>query len=185
MPVGFYALPMADEKPKIGTFREYINRLGPKTSGAGTKLLMGEEDPNDAEKLAFLTKLLEEGKEKIGTLSGETKPEKVVDLLKWLQEGVELKTKEAAQKRAAQTNEVDFALASAWFAQHWSEPRNCPVCKQATWGIAPTFAQIPVSPMGLQTPPRTNPCVAVVCRTCGNTLFFNAVIMGLLPQEEK
>jgi hypothetical protein len=90
-----------------------------------------------------------------------------------------------AQKRALETNEVDFALANAWFAQHWEEPRNCPICKKVTWGIAPTFSQNPVSQLGLHMPPRTNPCVAVICRTCGNTLFFNAIIMGLLPQGEK
>jgi hypothetical protein len=108
--------------------------------------------------------------------------------LEMLKERSEQLRKEIDQSEAllriAMANQVDFARASAWFAEHWPEPRICPICKQATWGMAPTFAQVPVSQLGLHMPPRTNPCVAVACRTCGNTLFFNAIIMGLLPKGE-
>jgi hypothetical protein len=114
---------------------------------------------------------------------GEREGAKQLDALRERSERAR-KSIEEIQANIDRAGQVDFARASAWFAEHWPEPRICPVCKQTSWGVAPTFAQVPVSQLGLHMPPRTNPCVAVACRTCGNTLFFNAIIMGLLPKSE-
>jgi hypothetical protein len=63
--------------------------------------------------------------------------------------------------------------------------RKCPICESENWGIAPTFAQLPTRPQKvIQAPVRANPCVALICQTCGNTLFFNAIVMELLPKSE-
>jgi hypothetical protein len=90
--------------------------------------------------------------------------------------------KAAAQKRAAETNLVDNAAANAWLKEHWTKPRKCAVCSKETWGLSPNFAHLPESLVGLHQAVRTIPLVVLTCRTCGNTLFLNAIVMGLLPQ---
>lgn len=158
---------MADEKPKLDTFREYVESLRSKTSGTGTSILL---DPKaDEDKIAFLDKLLEGGK-----------PEKVVDLMQWLKEQVE-HTKGATQKKAAETNAVDSELANQWLNKHWKK-RNCAICDQVTWAMAPAFAHVPMSLLGRHSPVHSFPCVVLTCRICGNTLFFNAIAMDLLPE---
>lgn len=86
----------------------------------------------------------------------------------------------AAQKRAAETNLVDDALANQWFREHWKD-RKCVICGQVTWAMAPNFAHIPLNQIGMHAPVHSFPCVTLNCRVCGNTLFFNAVTMKLLP----
>lgn len=116
----------------------------------------------------------------IGTPSAGTAPSAAMsDLIKILLESDK-------RKKAAETGVVDNAVANAWFNDHWKQPRQCPVCSQSTWGVAPTFAHIPLTQVGkglvgTYQPVQTFPCVVVTCRTCGNTLFFNAIVMGLLP----
>jgi len=85
---------------------------------------------------------------------------------------------------------VDEAAANRWFTQYWPEPRRCPVCTNKEWGLISNFVNMPLEPVGTNPvgtyqPVRTTPFVAVICRTCGNTLFFNAVIMGLLPKDQR
>jgi RNase P subunit RPR2 len=85
------------------------------------------------------------------------------------------------QRAAATTNTVDNQQANIWLAEHWKS-RECPVCKENDWGMAPTFAHIPMSFLGRYSAVRSFPCVVLTCRNCGNTLFFNAVAMKLLPE---
>lgn len=85
------------------------------------------------------------------------------------------------QKKAAETNDVDAGLANAWFDRHWKQPRKCPICEQVNWAMAPKFSHVSLDLLGRQRVPKTFPCVIVTCRTCGNTLTFNAVAMELLP----
>lgn len=87
-----------------------------------------------------------------------------------------------AQKRAAETGEVDNVLANKWFVDHWPQPRTCPVCKQNDWGLNPVFGHVSIGALGAQLRTRTVPMVMVTCRICGHTLFFNAVLMGLLQE---
>src|SRR5437870_1288184 len=80
----------------------------------------------------------------------------------------------ASQKRAAETGEVDGIQADHWLGKHWPAPRTCPVCRHDEWGLTPKFVRLPLGPVGegpvgTYQPVRTLPCVAVVCRTCGNT----------------
>jgi hypothetical protein len=92
--------------------------------------------------------------------------------------------KHQLQKRALETGQVDLRVANEWIAVRWPAPRPFPLCDHEEWGIGPSLAQIPTSALGLHSPPRTNPCVAVVCGHCGNTVFLNALVMGLLPKSE-
>jgi hypothetical protein len=92
---------------------------------------------------------------------------------------------EERQKEAAETGYVDNELANNWFAEHWPEPRICPICKQNNWALTPQFVHMSLGPMGPALRTRTYPCVSVVCRVCGHTVFFNAVIMNLLAKGEE
>jgi hypothetical protein len=73
---------------------------------------------------------------------------------------------------------VDMARAKAWFDKQWVEPVTCVVCRNTTWTIGAYFAVLQTA-----TPPNPLapvwPYVQVSCNTCGHTLFFNAVAMGL------
>jgi len=159
---------MADEKPKgtSSVLTDYIKgRVKP--LGLGTKILMGGEDPE----LDAVRKTLAERGQPIT-------PELLQKLALLIEDPVAV-----AQKRAAETGQVDLAAANEWLMSHWPmEKRLCPVCQVVQWSIGPSFAQIPINVIGSHSSPRTNPCVAVVCGNCGNTLFFNAIVMGLLPK---
>jgi hypothetical protein len=159
---------MADEKPKDKSIlRDFANRGAYLT--AGTKELT--EDPQ----LAELLKLLREKGVPIKS------SEELAEVLKAL--GMKLpETRETVQKRAAETNQVDEALANEWLNKHWKS-RKCAVCEEVTWTMAPTFAHVPMSLLGRQAPVRSFPCVVLSCRVCGNTLFFHAIIMQLLPER--
>jgi hypothetical protein len=76
---------------------------------------------------------------------------------------------------------VDVGFATRWFAEHWKD-RTCPVCRQNDWGILEQLVQVPV---GARVPiaPQEYPGVLVVCRTCGHTLLFSAVRMGVVPRN--
>jgi hypothetical protein len=91
----------------------------------------------------------------------------------------------SAQKRSAEPGQVDLMAANEWLIARWPSPRPCPLCNHEEWAIAGSLAHIPTSAIGLHMPPRVNPCVAVVCGHCGNTVFLNAIIMGLLPKSEE
>jgi hypothetical protein len=161
---------MAEEKPRDNKsiLRDYFNRGAKTTSGAGTKELT--DDPE----LAELLKLLREKGVPIKS------PEELAELLKAL--GMKLpETRETAQKRAAETNQVDQSLADQWFRDHWKN-RNCAICQEVTWSMAPDFAHIPMNLIWRHSPVRTFPCVVLTCRACGNTVFFNANAMKLLPE---
>jgi hypothetical protein len=90
--------------------------------------------------------------------------------------------KTAVQKRASETNTVDNASANAWFNDHWKGTRNCSICQSVNWAMTTQFAHVSLSLLGRYAPVRMFPCVVLTCRTCGQTLFFNAVVMGLLPE---
>ena len=154
---------MAEEKDKEASkfLSDYLS------GGAKTK--------SDAETLSEVVKALAERGTTVKDASG------LVEALKAI-----LGVQEAAQKRAAETNVVDNALANTWFKEHWPEPRKCPICAHTNWAMAPNFAHVPLEligrkPVGTYQPVRSFPCVVVACLTCGNQLFFNANAMGLLP----
>jgi predicted RNase H-like HicB family nuclease len=123
--------------------------------------------------LQEVTRLAKEGK--LGEYSDETPIPELMQRMRHLKE---------AQKKALETGEVDLAAANEWLINRWPEHRPCPLCNHEEWGFGPSFVQLPTSTLGLRSPPRTNPCVAVVCGHCGNTMLLNAIIMGLIPSPK-
>lgn len=70
---------------------------------------------------------------------------------------------------------------------------ECPFCRSNKWGVADHLVAAPtMSPSaGLLLGGRMYPHVMVVSEPCGHTVFFNAIVIGLLPpgpppeEEEK
>jgi hypothetical protein len=165
---------MADEKDKAlnDALMAYFKALGKvKELHAGTDILLGKLPGTVAP-------------DALGNLSGLT-TEELLALIKSLGEIDARNAQKDAQKKAAETNQVNEAAANEWFREHWKD-RACPICKQVSWAMAPDFAHIPVARIRVGqvggSYVRSLPTVALTCRVCGNTLFFNALIMGQLPE---
>ena len=80
--------------------------------------------------------------------------------------------------------------AMEWLNKNWHTHKACPICLSNSWTISESLALIPRLIQGSKetTNGLVYPHFLVTCTTCGYTLFFNAVIAGLLlqvPQEEK
>jgi hypothetical protein len=71
--------------------------------------------------------------------------------------------------------------------RHWRyDHRNCAICGADHWSVAqifqmPEFESVPSVGIRIGAPTMVFPVVPVTCRTCGYTLFFNAVMLGLAP----
>lgn len=137
---------------------------------------LGKQVAEIAEVMKSLDEVMRLAKEgKLGEYSDETLIPELMQRMRRLKE---------AQKSALESGQVDLAPANEWLISRWPAHRPCPLCNHEEWRIGPSFAQIPTSALGLYTPPRITPCVAVVCGHCGNTVLLNALIMGLLPEEK-
>lgn len=171
-----WAQSLAKEHDSIKAWAQEFTKQSDSMKAALSALGVGKRVTELAEWAASLKeaiRLTEEGK--LGEYSDETPLPELMQRMKRLKE---------AQKKALETGQVDLAAANEWLINRWPEHRSCPLCNHEEWRIGPSFAQIPTSTLGLQTPPRINPCVAVVCGHCGNTVLLNALIMGLLPEEK-
>lgn len=86
---------------------------------------------------------------------------------------------------------VDGTKVIQWLEKHWQSPtrtgRACLVCGQTKWTIARDFTWMATVGSGgnLQLGGDYYPFVLVICTTCGNTLAFNAKIIGLLPSTKR
>jgi predicted nucleic-acid-binding Zn-ribbon protein len=60
--------------------------------------------------------------------------------------------------------------------------RTCPVCStNNNWAISEVAFSIK-SPQGFAGP--SQPVISAVCRNCGYTNFFNALVLGVLTVED-
>ncbi|HEY7830253.1 MAG TPA: hypothetical protein VIC06_06780 [Solirubrobacteraceae bacterium] len=69
--------------------------------------------------------------------------------------------------------------ATRWLEEHWPEPRVCVICLDNTWTVGSVVEAPLYRTDGLY------PYVPVSCTKCANTLFFNAIQMGLFEGEEQ
>lgn len=85
-------------------------------------------------------------------------------------------------------SESDKQKIKEWMREQWdrvSNP-NCPLCQKNLW----TIGDHAVSPLSTSQEGSTfvvgpsYPQVMLVCTHCGNTLYFNAVIMGLVKAKK-
>lgn len=87
-----------------------------------------------------------------------------------------------AEETAALTGEQKKAIADK-LNQLWQGAKQCPVCGQAQWTVGdhlvtPTTLGPNNSVMlgGLSYPQ-----VMVISNACGYTMFFNAIVLGVVP----
>jgi hypothetical protein len=70
--------------------------------------------------------------------------------------------------------------------EKWSEPRTCSVCKKQQWTITDKIFEIHEFHGGsLMVGGSIVPVITVTCANCGNTLFFNAILLGVVQPEIK
>lgn len=65
---------------------------------------------------------------------------------------------------------------------HWHGNKACPICQENRWDIGEDIMELrPFEGGGLATGGRIYPLVAVVCKNCGYSYLFNAVVVGMMP----
>lgn len=75
--------------------------------------------------------------------------------------------------------------------KEWLDPRTpstiqCPACKNAGWDIADHLVELHVRIPGKQVLGGTvYPLAQLICQTCGFTMLFNAVRMGVIGTEDE
>ncbi len=72
-----------------------------------------------------------------------------------------------------------------WFEEKWPvNKHNCEICNNNTWSLAEDIVTaMPLYDKSIVLGGRSYPQVMLVCKNCGNTKYFNAVTMGLIPGE--
>lgn len=72
---------------------------------------------------------------------------------------------------------IDSAI--AWLEQKWGADNPCPYCDNEEWTVSLPFKLLLESRVSLQ------PHFSAVCTNCGNTVLINAVMAGLLPEDNE
>jgi hypothetical protein len=69
----------------------------------------------------------------------------------------------------------------------WHEPRNCPICHKNDWAIMDKIYEIREFHGGgfVIGGGAILPVICIVCKICGYTIFFNAILLGIVPPEKK
>lgn len=66
---------------------------------------------------------------------------------------------------------------------------QCPICRKKSWMVG-NFVPLPVSPTplpagGVIIYPNSYPCVALICRVCGNTQLINLYLLGFTEEDQR
>ena len=88
-----------------------------------------------------------------------------------------------ATKRKNLTLNLDRA--SEWLNTHWKGDWACPICGNTDWtghDAAMEVRSFDEGRMAATGP--VIPLLVITCSTCGNTLFFNAILAGLVEKPE-
>jgi hypothetical protein len=69
-----------------------------------------------------------------------------------------------------------------WLEQKWTEARRCPYCGNPHWEVG-TPVEITLGNPMFGTPIQSpmSPMFPVMCTNCGNTVFINAILAGVVP----
>ena len=76
--------------------------------------------------------------------------------------------------------EFDQDKAMEWINSHWGS-RSCPICSSKEWLLMTKIWKLTEFE---ETGKGTLPVVAMMCNTCGHTIFFNAIAMRLVERDE-
>jgi hypothetical protein len=82
----------------------------------------------------------------------------------------------------AQRKEIAEKLDKIWTGS----AKNCPICGSNQWLVGQHLVQpITLKDNALQLGGTGYPQIMLISRPCGYTLFFNAVIFGVVPPESE
>lgn len=80
-------------------------------------------------------------------------------------------------QEAANNLESAFVGAAVeWLQERWGLETECPYCAHNEWSVGSPFE------VSLENGQSLAPHFPVVCANCGNTVFVNAVLAGLIPE---
>jgi hypothetical protein len=73
-----------------------------------------------------------------------------------------------------------------WLDKKWPTfKRVCEICNASTWSLSEDLiAPTPFLGGSIVLGGRSYPQVMIICTSCGNTKYFNAVTIGIMPGEK-
>jgi len=75
--------------------------------------------------------------------------------------------------------------ASDWLTQKWTKNKECEICGSNQWTLAEGLVMsMPFVGRAFVIGGPSYPQLQIICNTCGNTKFLNAVIMGITNDKE-
>lgn len=92
-----------------------------------------------------------------------------------------------SEKSDHKISEKDYKAIKTWLEQKWSGDHTCSVCGKTDWYISPHYVAAPVtskSGEGVIFGGEFYPHVSIICANCSHTVFFNAIMMGLVKSLE-
>lgn len=83
-------------------------------------------------------------------------------------------------------DEAKKQVAIDWFTKKWPlQNRACEVCSSSNWSLSEDLVTpVALSAGSLMLGGRSYPQLMLICKNCGNTKYFNAVIMGIVSGEK-
>ena len=72
--------------------------------------------------------------------------------------------------------------------QIWQNPKICEICHNTDWNISDKLFEIREfhgGGMVLGGDSAIQPLISISCRTCGQTIFMNAIMLGVLEPSPK
>ena len=81
---------------------------------------------------------------------------------------------------------LNLEKATEWLNMHWNGDWTCPICGNTDWTGHDTPVEVRSFDEGrLSGSGPVIPFLAITCSTCGNTLFFNAILACLVEKPEQ
>ena len=73
----------------------------------------------------------------------------------------------------------------SWLLEKWEDSR-CAICRTNDWHIAGDLVSPPlIVGGGMAIGGTTYPQIMCICRNCGNTVYFNSVVMGIQEKDQE
>lgn len=80
---------------------------------------------------------------------------------------------------------IDVQKVVDWLNSQWQGPKVCPICKSNNWNISEKLLELREFHEGsFVVGGPVYPLIAITCKVCGHTLFFNAIVAGVLTPKQ-
>lgn len=81
-----------------------------------------------------------------------------------------------------QRRKDESSKALQWLADHWTQPRACPICGNMAWTVGPILEmrEFNNGNIILGGDSQITPLNPVTCQNCGYTFFVNAMMSGAM-----